>query len=41
MIGDEKPRVVLEQVYGQSQAFAVINAAIEDYRETFASNLAA
>ena len=41
MVGEEKPRVVLEQVYGQSQAFAVINAAIEDYREAFAGDLPA
>jgi hypothetical protein len=35
MVGDEKPNVRLEQVYGQAQAFAVINAAIQDYREAF------
>jgi inorganic pyrophosphatase len=35
MVADEKPNVLLEQVYGPAQAFEVINAAIEDYRETF------
>jgi hypothetical protein len=30
---------VLEQVYGQAHAFSVINATIEDYKETFASDL--
>ena len=40
MVAGKKPRVVLDQVYGQAHAFAVINAAIEDYKEAFAGSLA-
>ena len=40
LVADQKPRVVLDHVYGQAHAFSVINAAIEDYQETFASSLA-
>lgn len=36
LVADEKPRIVLDEVYGQEHAFAVINAAIEDYRDAFA-----
>jgi inorganic pyrophosphatase len=37
LVEDKKPTIVLDQVYGQAQAFSVINAAIEDYREAFAN----
>jgi inorganic pyrophosphatase len=39
LIYDQKPMVKINQVYGQEHAFKVVNAAIEDYRETFAGNL--
>ena len=39
LVADEKSRVVLDQVYGRDHAYSVINAAIEDYRATFAGNL--
>jgi inorganic pyrophosphatase len=35
LVEDKKPTIVLDQVYGQAQAFSVINAAVEDYREAF------
>ncbi len=37
LVEDKKPTIVLDQVYGQAQAFSVINAAVEDYREAFAN----
>jgi inorganic pyrophosphatase len=37
MVADEKPRVVLDHVYGQAHAFEVIQAAIDDYKDTYGS----
>ena len=37
MVADEKPRVVLDHVYGAAHAFEVINATIADYKEAFGS----
>lgn len=37
MVADQKPRVVLDHVYGQAHAFEVVNAAIADYKDTFGS----
>jgi inorganic pyrophosphatase len=37
LVADKKPTIVLEQVYGQAQAFSVINAASADYQEAFAN----
>jgi inorganic pyrophosphatase len=37
LIEDTKPTIVLDKVYGQEEAFSVINAAIQDYEEAFAN----
>jgi len=39
LITDQKPMVEINEVYGQAHAFEVVNAAIEDYRDTFAANM--
>ncbi|MFC2029026.1 inorganic pyrophosphatase [Chloroflexota bacterium] len=39
LVTDQKPMVVVNEVYGQAHAFEVVNATIEDYKEAFAGNL--
>ena len=40
LVTDQKPLVMVNNVYGQAHAFDVVNAAIEDYKDTFAKDMA-
>lgn len=37
LVSDKKPAVVIDAIYGLDHAYNVINAAIEDYSETFSN----